>query len=99
YPAGAAASRVRQRQVECEARSSALGRVDPDAAAHGRDEAARDEEPEPCAARAARGLGAVELREDVLALGFGDPPALVDDADLDAAAAPMGLDRDRSAVG
>ena len=53
YPALALRSRLGEWQLEREARASALGRVDPDATAHGQHEAARDEEPEPGPAVAA----------------------------------------------
>src|SRR5438270_13777992 len=75
YTRAIGSSLARDRQREGEAGALAFGRVDPDAAAHRRDEALRDEEAEARTARAGvrRRLGAVELAEDPLLLGARDP--------------------------
>src|SRR4029078_3933300 len=96
YPARHTVSRLGERQVERKARATAVGGIDPEAPAHRRHEAAGDEEAQPRASWTARRLGAVELREDVLALAFGDPVAFVEHAHFDAAAPAMGLDGHRS---
>src|SRR5690242_13369318 len=99
YPALALLSRLRQGKLEREAGTAALSRIDPDPPAHGQDEAARDEQPEPSPAVPAGAARVVELGEDSLAIGLGDAVALVDDANLDAAGAAMGLDGNRAALG
>src|SRR5262245_66667481 len=63
YPALAGLSRLGERELDREARSAALCRIDPDPPAHGQDEPARDEQPEPGAV-AASAVRTVELRED-----------------------------------
>ena len=60
-------------ELQGEARSSTFLRLEPDAAAHGGDEAADEEEAEACALAGGRSLRAEELREDPLLVGLGVP--------------------------
>src|SRR5688500_13615876 len=82
---------LRGAELEHEDRAATLVGVDPDAAAHGRDEALGEEEAQtglPGADRPGGRVAAVELAEDPLLLGVRDPDPLVLDADLDGVLAP-----------
>src|SRR5207302_3817578 len=71
---------ARERQLERERRALTLRGLHGDATAHRLDETLRDEEAEARAARASvpgRGLGSVELPEDPLLFGGGDPDPFV----------------------
>src|SRR5207244_13455979 len=94
-------SRSRDGQREAEARPLALGRVDPDTAAHGGDEPLGDEEPEPGTPSAdlRDRLGPIELAEDPLLLEARDPDPLVDDANLDRVGIPARRDGHGAALG
>src|SRR5690348_8750559 len=87
-------------ELEREAGALPLGRVDPDPPTHRRHQLLRDEEAEPRAGDAVsrRRFGPVELPEDPLLLGGGDPDPLVDDPHLDRVVLPARPDGDRSAL-
>src|SRR5215208_2148445 len=89
-------------ELEDERRALAFGRVDPDPAAHRRDEPLGEEEPQTRRAGpdgSHRRFATVELAEDPLLVRVRDPDALILDAHLDGVLAPARSHRDRPAGG
>src|SRR5687767_1913700 len=87
----------RRRKLEREARTLTFGRLDPDPAPHGVDEPLGEEQAEP--GPSAFLVCAVELAEDPVVLGLGDPDALVGDVELDRVALPPRGNGDPTTVG
>src|SRR5919198_3158673 len=94
---------ARERELEREGGALALHGLDGDPPAHRLHETLRDEQAEAgAAARAAvsrRGLGAIELPEDSLLFGDGDPDPFVRDPELDLVGLAARHHRHRAAAG
>src|SRR6266700_2606869 len=85
-------------ELEEERRSGAVLGLDPDPSAHALDELARDVQPEarPAHALQQRGIEAIELLEDSVALGLRNARAFVPDPEARPAAAPADSDLHRA---